>query len=113
FGITDAPLFYPILFGLAHIPRQTRAAGSGGRSISSFFWRLSPFPFAGLPVVASRPALGHFVAEQISRHKEAREVAAGEAERAKCYVDGDLQQQFAHGAVLLGSRRGAGHHRVE
>jgi hypothetical protein len=33
-------------------------------------WRLSPFPFAGLPVVAGDTALDHFVPPLITRHDE-------------------------------------------
>ena len=45
-------------------------------SISRFFRRLTPFPFAGVPVVAGDAALDHFVAPLIARHDEGSEVAA-------------------------------------
>src|SRR6516165_1562014 len=71
------------------IPRQTRAAGSDGRLALDriprffFFRRLSPFKFAGLPVVVGATALDHFVAEPIARHDECNEVAAAKAKRAE------------------------------
>src|SRR6516162_1561259 len=50
-------------------PGQRKAAG--GHSISSRFFRpLSPFPFAGLPVVAVVPRLDHFVAPFGACHDE-------------------------------------------
>jgi hypothetical protein len=55
-------------------------------------WRLSPFPFAGRPVVAGDAALDHFVAPLIACHDEGSEVAAAEAKRAKCNHDDELQQ---------------------
>jgi dienelactone hydrolase len=47
------------------------------------FRRLSPFPFAGLPVVAGDTAFDHFVAPPIARHDEGGEVAAAEAKGAE------------------------------
>jgi hypothetical protein len=57
-----------------------------------FFWRLSPFPFAGLLIVASDTALGHFVAVFVARHDKCSENAATKAKRAERYDDDELQQ---------------------
>src|SRR6266571_1949888 len=59
-------------------------------------WRLPPFPFAGLPVVAGNTALDHFVTPLIARHDDGSEVAAAEAKRAERHHNDDLQQQLAH-----------------
>jgi hypothetical protein len=76
-------------------PRRREAAW-GGHSISRFFRRLSPFPFAGRPIVAGDAALDHFVAPLIARHDERGEIAAAEAKRAERHHNDDLQQQLAH-----------------
>ena len=55
------------------------------------FRRLSPFPFAGLPVVAGDMALDHFVASLIARHDEGSEVAAAEAKRCERHHYKDLR----------------------
>ena len=62
--------------------------------------RLSPFPFAGLPVVASDTALDHFVAPLIARHDEGSEVAAAEAKGAESHHNENLQRQLVHDLVL-------------
>jgi hypothetical protein len=67
-----------------------------GHSISRFFRLLSPFPFAGLPVVAGQTALDHFVAPLIARHDEGSDIAAAEAKRAERNHNDDLQQQLTH-----------------
>ena len=64
--------------------------------MSRFFRRLSPFPFAGVPVVAGDVTLDHFVAPLIARQYEGSEVAAAEAKRAERHHDDDLQLQLAH-----------------
>ena len=61
-------------------------------------WWFSPFPFAGLFVVASDTALDHFVAEPVARHDEGDEVAAAEAKRAERNHNAKLEYQFAHWA---------------
>jgi hypothetical protein len=59
-------------------------------------WRLSPLPFASLPVVASGAALDHLVAPLIARHDEGSKIATAEANRAERDHDDDLRQQLAH-----------------
>ena len=66
--------------------------GAWGHSIR--FWRLAPFPFAGLPIVASDAALDHFVAPFVARQDEANEIAAAKAKPAKGNHDNDLQQHL-------------------
>jgi hypothetical protein len=51
--------------------------------MSRFFRRLSPFPFAGLPVVAGDAALDHFVAPAVASDDEGGQVATGEAKPAE------------------------------
>ena len=70
-------------FGSLHSPRRR------------FFRRLSPFPFAGLLVVASHTALDHFVAKPIACRNERGEVAAAEAKRAERHHNGNLQHRLA------------------
>jgi hypothetical protein len=79
--------------------QRTTAAGSGvhGHSIPRFR-RLSPFPFAGLPVVAGDTALDHFVAPLVACDDEGGEVAAAEAKSAESDHDDELQT-FTHGVV--------------
>jgi hypothetical protein len=73
-----------------HRPQRREAA-----DISIFrLWRLSPFPFAGLPVVAGNAALDHFIAPLIARHDERGEIATAKAKPAKGDHDDDLQQHF-------------------
>src|SRR4029077_11421117 len=62
-----------------------------GHSISRFFRRLSPFPFAGLPVVTGDTALDHFVAPPIAGHDEGSEIAAAEAKGAERNHNAELQ----------------------
>ena len=64
------------------------------------FWRLAPFPFAALPVVASDAALDHFVAPFIACHDEAGKVAAAKAKPAKGNHYDDLQQHLGTERVL-------------
>jgi hypothetical protein len=54
-------------------------------------WRLPPIPFPGLPVVASDPALDHFVSPFVARHDERGEITAAEAKRAERDHNDDLQ----------------------
>jgi hypothetical protein len=61
-----------------------------GYSISGFFRQLSPFPFAGVPVVAGDAALDLFVAPFVARHDEGREIAAAKAKRAERRHDDEL-----------------------
>ena len=70
----------------------TRTNAGAGHSIR--FWRLAPFPFAGLPIVASDAALDHFVAPFVARQDEANEIAAAKAKPAKGNHDNDLQQHL-------------------
>ncbi len=58
-------------------------------------WRLSPFPLAGLPVIAGHTTLNHFIPPVIARHDQGSEVAAAEAKRAKRNHNENLQQ-LAH-----------------
>jgi hypothetical protein len=74
-------------------PRRREAAD--GQSISRFFRLLSPFPFAGLPVVARDVALDHFVAPFVACHNERGEIAAAKAKRAKARHNDELQR-FTH-----------------
>src|SRR4029077_19074277 len=62
--------------------------------------RRSPFPFAGLPVVAGDTALDHFIAPLIARHDERGEVAAAKAKPAKSDHDDDLQQHLGTSRAL-------------
>jgi hypothetical protein len=73
--------------------------GEGIQSRLPFFWRLSPFPFAGVPVVAGDAALDHFVTPPVPRHEEGSKVAAAEAKPTKGDHDDELQQ-LTHGSVL-------------
>jgi hypothetical protein len=67
-----------------------------------FFRRLSPFPFASLPVVAGDTALDHFFAPAVACDDEAREVSAAEANRAERNRNENLAQQLAfHGSATL------------
>src|SRR6516162_7615290 len=65
--------------------------GSSDSPRRRFLRRLSPFPFAGVPVVASDAPLDHFVAPLIARHDEGSEVAAAIAKRAERHHKDDLQ----------------------
>jgi hypothetical protein len=56
-----------------------------------FFRRLSPFPFAGLRIVAGDTALDHFIAPFVARHDERGENTAAKAKRAERYEDDELQ----------------------
>ena len=71
------------------------------RPLVALVWRLTPFPFAGLPVVVSETPLNHFVPPLIARYDEGRQVAAAEAKRAERYYNEDLQQQFTHDRLAL------------
>jgi hypothetical protein len=86
-------MFTAILRASLHFPRLR------------FFRRLSPFPFAGLPVVAGNTALDHLVPPLIARHDEGSEVAAAEAKRGERHHNDDLQQQLTLGPSLIGKRR--------
>jgi hypothetical protein len=70
----------------------TFAAIGRASSLVGPAWRFSPFPFAGLPVVAGDTALNHFVPPLITRHDEGREVAAAEAKRAERNHNENLQE---------------------
>jgi hypothetical protein len=61
---------------------QRRREAACGHSISRIFRRLSPFPFAGLPVVAGDTALDHFVTPLVACRDKGGEVAAAEAKSA-------------------------------
>jgi putative membrane protein len=71
-------------FGSLHFPRLR------------FLWRLPPFPFAGLLIVASGTALDHFVAVFVACHDERNETAAAKAKPAKSDHDDNLQQFITH-----------------
>ena len=60
-------------------------------------WPLSPFPFAGRPVVVSDAALDHFVPPVIARYHEGGEVAAAEAKRVPPVVGGPEQGRPVNG----------------
>jgi len=75
-------------------PRRWEAAV--GISISRFFRRLFPFPFAGLPVVAGHTALDHFVAPAVSLNNKRDAVAAAKADGPEHHHNADLQQQLTH-----------------
>ena len=77
--------------GRANILDGPGAAGSGGHSISRFFRRLAPFPFAGLPVVAGDATFDHFVAPAVAYHDERGEITATKAKPAKGDHDDELQ----------------------
>ena len=64
------------------------------------FRRLSPFPFARVPVVAGDMALDHFVAPLIARHDEGSEVAAAEAKRGERHHYKDLAQHGCRRSIL-------------
>src|ERR1700720_1345241 len=72
--------------------RPGRREATDGHSISRFFRRLAPFPFAGLPVVASNAALDHFVPPAVACDDEGGQVATAEAKRAKARYDDELQR---------------------
>jgi hypothetical protein len=57
-----------------------------------FLWRLSPFPFAGLLIVAGDTALNHFVTPFVARHDKCSENTATKAKRAERHDDDELQQ---------------------
>ena len=59
---------------------------------------LSPFPFAGVPVVAGETALDHFVAPAVARDDGGCQVPDAKAKRAKRHHNDDLQPQLAHDA---------------
>jgi hypothetical protein len=62
------------------------------RLVLALFRRLSPFPFAALPVVASDPAFDHFVSPFVACDDERGEKAATKAKRAKGEHDDELQE---------------------
>ena len=74
---------------ISRITRSRRRRGKAGISIFRL-WRLSPFPFAGLPVVAGDTALDHFVAIFVARHDKRSEIAEAKAKRAKRDHDDEL-----------------------
>jgi hypothetical protein len=88
-----------------------RREAAGGHSISRFFRRFSPFPFAGLPVVAGDTALDHFVAPFVAYHDERGEITAAKAKRAKSYHDDELQQLTHHSVSHQPTNHGGGKRR--
>ncbi len=74
------------------LDRPGRREAARSHSISRFLRRLSPFPFAGVPVVAGDAALDHFVAPFVACHDERGEITAAKAKRAKGPHDDELQQ---------------------
>jgi hypothetical protein len=60
---------------LGDVGRDPPRFGSSHFPCSRFFRRLSPFPFAGLPVVAGNATLNHLVAPVVAREDESRQVA--------------------------------------
>jgi hypothetical protein len=76
-----------------------------GHSISRFFRRLSPFPFAGLPVVTGDTALDHFVAPAVACDDKGDQVATAEAKRAERCHDDELQQLTHCNKLPLDIRR--------
>jgi hypothetical protein len=77
-------MFTAILRASLHFPRPR------------FLWRLTPFPFAGLLIVASETALDHFVAIFVACYNEGNEIAAAKANRAERHHDDELQQLITH-----------------
>jgi len=63
----------PCIFegGADVLDSQRRREAAAGHSIPRFFWRLSPLPFASLPVVACDAALNHLVAPAVRSMKKA------------------------------------------
>jgi hypothetical protein len=84
----------PTRFRLLHFPRLR------------FLWRLSPFPFAGLLIVAGNIAPNHFVAPFVARYDERNEIAAAKAKRAERHHDDELQL-LTHGPFPLKSGNAA------
>jgi hypothetical protein len=82
---------HPLLSSFA-AERRGRRQATGGHSMSRFFRRLPPFPFAGLPVVAGDAALDHFVAPAVASDDESGQVATAEAKPAERRHDDELQQ---------------------
>src|SRR5262249_29049382 len=95
--LTRAPRRYPPTGSFA-IFAAIRLASSHFPRPRLFFRWLSPFPFAGVPIVAGGAALDHFVPPLIARHDEGSEVAAAEKERAERDHNEDRQEQLAHGS---------------
>jgi hypothetical protein len=76
------------------------------KTLPPFFWRLAPFPFAGLPIVAGDTAPYHFVAPVVAYHDERNEIAAAETNRAKACHDHELRY-LTHRSVSLRQARHA------
>ena len=72
------------------------------------FWRLAPFPFAGLPVVAGDTTLNHFIAPFVACHDERDEVAAAKTKPAKGGHDNELRQLTHPRPVLFKTGGGKG-----
>src|SRR5215469_6470731 len=91
-GSGGRALFFPILLRVA----LEQIGVTCDRIFRFFFRRFSPFPFAGLLVVASEAALDHFFAVSIARHDECKKAATAEAKHAERYHNDGLQRQLAH-----------------
>ena len=74
------------------LDRPGRREAGDGHSIFRLFRRLSPFPLAGLPVVAGDSALDHFVAPAVACNNEGDQITTAEAKRSEAGHDHELQQ---------------------
>jgi len=97
---------------VANQPRRREAAIVHLISRLPIFWRLAPFPFAGLPVVAGDTTLNHFIAPFVACHDERDEIAAAKAKPAKGGNYGELRQLTHRRTVLFKPATGSGEHRV-
>ena len=86
-------------------------AATAGAHSKSRFRQLSPFPIAGLRVVAGGAALYHFVVKSGARHDERGEIATGKAGCAGGEHDDKFQQRLTHCSVLI--QQGGGKRRAD
>src|SRR5215472_16385132 len=77
------------------IRRASALVSSFGCGSSAWFilkyWRLAPFPFAGVPIVTGDAALDHFAAPLVARHDEGGQVAEAKAKYGERRHDDELQ----------------------
>jgi hypothetical protein len=62
------------------LDKPGRREAAAGYSLSRFFRRLAPFPFAGVPIVSRVAALDHFVAPAVAYDDESGQVTTAEAD---------------------------------